>query len=82
MTDLRTAIVWGYGHYVVFGAAAAVGAGLAVAVDEAAHHAAIGPVAAGAAVAVPVVLYLMCLWWLHDRPAYRRTRLFGPIAGR
>jgi low temperature requirement protein LtrA len=80
LTNLRTAIVWGYGHYVVFAAAAAVGAGLAVAVDQAAHHATIGPVAAGAAVAIPVVLFLMCLWVLHDRPAYRQTRLLGPVA--
>jgi low temperature requirement protein LtrA len=75
LTNLRTAIVWGYGHYVVFAAAAAVGAGLAVAVDQAAHHATIGPVAAGAAVAIPVVLFLMCLWVLHDQ-----TRLLGPVA--
>ena len=34
LTSLRKAIVWGYGHYVVFAAAAAVGAGLAVAVDQ------------------------------------------------
>ena len=80
LTSLSTAIVWGYGHYVVFAAAAAVGAGLAVAVDQAAHHATIGPRAAGAAVAIPVVLYLMCLWVLHDRPAYRKTRLLGPVA--
>ena len=42
LASLRTAIVWGYGHYVVFAAAAAVGAGLAVAVDQAAHHTKIG----------------------------------------
>jgi low temperature requirement protein LtrA len=80
LTDLRTAIVWGYGHYVVFAAAAAVGAGLAVAVDQAARHATIGPVAAGAAVAIPVAVFLVCVWFLHDRPTYRRTRLLGPVA--
>ena len=64
----------------VFVAVAAVGAGLAVAVDVATHHAEIGPVVAGAAVAVPVAIYLVCLWVLHHRPEYRRTVAFGPIA--
>ncbi len=80
LTSLRKAIVWGYGHYLVFAAAAAVGAGLAVAVDEATHHAKVSVVGAGAAVAIPVAVYLLCLWFLHDRPEYRQTRLFGPIA--
>jgi low temperature requirement protein LtrA len=79
LTGLRKAIVWGYGHYVVFAAAAAVGAGLAVSVDYATHHAKIGASAAGAAVTVPVAVYLLCLWFLHDRPEYGRTRVLGPI---
>ena len=80
LTSLGKAIVWGYGHYFVFGAAAAVGAGLAVSVDEATDHAKVSAVGAGAAVAVPVAIYLLCLWVLHDRPEYRQTRWFGPIA--
>jgi low temperature requirement protein LtrA len=80
LTNLRTAIAWGYGHYVIFAAAAAVGAGLAVAVDQAAHHTKIGPTGAGAAVAIPVAVFLVCLWFLHYRPAHRQIRLLGPIA--
>ena len=49
----------------MFAAAAAVGSGLAVCVDHATHHAEISEVAAGAAVAVPVAVYLVCLWFLH-----------------
>jgi low temperature requirement protein LtrA len=80
-TSLPKAILWGYGHYLVFAAAAAVGAGLAVAVDQVTHRAHIGPVTAGAAVAVPVAVYLLCLWFLHYRPDdHRGTRLAGPIA--
>ena len=30
--------------------------------------------------AIPVAVYFVCLWYLHDRPEYRRTRWFGPIA--
>jgi low temperature requirement protein LtrA len=80
LRGLRRALVWGYGHYLVFAAAAAVGAGLAVSVDVATHHAAAGPVTAGAAVAIPVAVFLLCLWVLHHRPLYRRTRAYGPIA--
>jgi low temperature requirement protein LtrA len=79
LTSLRKGIVWGYGHYLVFAAAAAVGAGLAVAVDHETHHAKVGAVGAGFAVTVPVSVYLLCLWYLHDRPEYGRTRAIGPI---
>ncbi len=80
LTGLRKAIVWGYGHYLVFAAAAAVGAGLAVGVDHATQHAQVNAVGAGAAVAIPVAVYLLCLWVLHYRPEHRRTRLAGPLA--
>jgi len=80
LTSIQRAFFWGYGHYFVFASAAAAGAGLAVAVDAATHTAKIGPVGAGMAVAVPVATYLLSLWVLHDRPDYRHTRAFGPIA--
>ncbi len=78
--ELRKAITWGYGHFVVFGSAAAVGAGLAVNVDHVTHHAAIGPVGAGAAVAIPVSLYVLSLWWLHFRPSSVAYASLTPIA--
>ena len=80
LTSFRRAFMWGYGHYVVFASAAAVGAGLAVNVDVVTAHAHIGPIAAGYAVAIPACAYLLCLWVLHDRPEYRRTRVLGPLA--
>jgi low temperature requirement protein LtrA len=80
LTSLPKAIIWGYGHYVVFGSAAAVGAGLAVSVDYATHHAKVSSMVAGDAVALPVAVYLVCLWFLHDRPEYGWTRALGPIA--
>lgn len=64
----------------VFAAAAAVGAGLAVCVDHSTHHAKISDVAAGAAVAVPVAVYLVCLWFLHagsERSV--ATRVVAPL---
>jgi low temperature requirement protein LtrA len=80
LTSLRKVIVWGYGHYLIFGATAAVGAGLAVSADEATGHAKVGSVGAGFAVAIPVAVFLICLWVLHDRPEYRRSRWLGPLA--
>jgi low temperature requirement protein LtrA len=80
LTSARKAFMWGYGHYFVFASAAAVGAGLAVEVDAVTGSAKIGSVGAGFSVAVPVAIYLVCLWFLHHRPEYRPTRSYGPIA--
>lgn len=66
-TTSRPSFVWGYGHLVVFASAAAVGAGGAVAVDQATHHAELSARGATAAVAVPVALYLLSVWLLHAR---------------
>ncbi|HET9269810.1 MAG TPA: low temperature requirement protein A [Vicinamibacterales bacterium] len=79
LRTMRRAFVWGYGHYFVFASAAAVGAGLGVAVDRVGGHAAIGPVATGMAVAIPVASFLIGLWILNDRPEYARTRALGLV---
>ncbi|WP_367042864.1 low temperature requirement protein A [Streptomyces sp. Je 1-332] len=63
----RQAFLWGYGHYVILGAAAAIGAGLEVAVEEAVGKAHISTLAASAAVTVPMALYLLTVWLLHSR---------------
>ncbi|MER5220534.1 low temperature requirement protein A [Streptomyces flaveus] len=68
LTSDRAAFPWGYGHYLVFGSAAAVGAGLAVNVDHVTHHSEISDAAAGAAVTVPVAVFLLVLYLLHIRP--------------
>jgi low temperature requirement protein LtrA len=68
LTSLRVGIVWGYGHYLVFASAAAVGAGLAVNVDYLTDHAAIGARGAAAAFTIPVALFLLAVWALQVRP--------------
>lgn len=76
------AFVWGYGHYFVFGAAAAVGAGLAAAVDHATDHSELSDTQAALAVTVPVAVYLAAVWVLHVahvRPGPRRI-VTGPVA--
>ncbi|MFD7511972.1 low temperature requirement protein A [Streptomyces sp. NPDC059853] len=65
LTTLRTALTWGYGHYAVFAALAALGAGIEAALDVTEHHAHLSERAAGLAVAVPVALVLPLLAALH-----------------
>ncbi len=74
LTSQQTAYVWGYGHYLIFSSAAAVGAGLAVSVDHVRHAAHLSAVAAGYAVAAPVAVFLISVWALHVRP-----HLGGPV---
>ena len=68
LTSIGRSFEWGYGHYFIWGAAAAVGAGVAVAVDVATDHADVDMVVGGAAVAVPVAIYITGTWVLHDLP--------------
>jgi low temperature requirement protein LtrA len=73
--------LYGYGHLVVLGSAAAVGAGIAVVADVATNHAHIGRMAAGYAVAVPVAVFLVSLWLLHLLAGTEgRTRSWAPVA--
>jgi low temperature requirement protein LtrA len=68
LTSLRAAFIWGYGHYLIWGSAAAVGAGLAVNVDHAVHQAHVGERVAGAAFTLPVALYVLTVWALNLQP--------------
>jgi low temperature requirement protein LtrA len=66
----RIAFPWGYGHYLVFASAAAVGAGVAVMVDRVTEHTHLSDVAAAASFTVPVILYLIAV-------AFVQTLLYG-----
>lgn len=57
----RRAFLWGYSHYFVFAAAAAVGAGISVTVDHATHTAHLTALQAHLALALPVAVFLTCL---------------------
>ncbi|MEU6062716.1 low temperature requirement protein A [Streptomyces sp. NPDC047097] len=63
----RQAFIWGYGHYGILGAAAAIGAGIEVAVEQAVGVAHLSATAAAAAVTLPAALYLLLVWGLHAR---------------
>jgi len=77
-----TAFLWGYGHYLVFAGAAATGAGLALAVDQATGHSSLSDAQAGLAVTVPVTCYLLTVWALHrrDKPPGLMRACAAPLA--
>ena len=71
--DLGRSLTWGYGHALIFAAGAAVGAGFAVLVDVVSGHAQVSPKVGNYAVAVPVALYLLGLWFVRDRLYFDST---------
>jgi low temperature requirement protein LtrA len=66
--------LWGYGHYGIFAALAALGAGLEVAVRQTAGHDAVGTLGTGYAVAAPTAAFLALLWLSHA-PIVPRSRV-------
>lgn len=82
LTSLNQSLKWGYGRYVIFGAAAAIGAGFEVLVDDvlapAAASGAVGGDAGahgpsqllvGYAMVAPVAIFLIGMWFLQVQPA-------------
>ncbi|MGV8936137.1 MAG: low temperature requirement protein A [Allorhizobium sp.] len=65
--DLKRALTWGYGHFVIFASGAAVGAGFAVLVDIIAGHAKVSLFIGEYAVGIPVAVYMLGLWFVRDR---------------
>jgi low temperature requirement protein LtrA len=76
--------LWGYGHYGIFAALAALGAGLEAAVRRTGDHDAADPLGTGYAVAFPTAAYLALLWVSHapilPRSRVRPTVLLGAAA--
>jgi len=64
----RQAFLWGYGHYLIFGSAAAIGAGLEVATEQVTGAAHISALAAALAVTIPTALFSIAVWLVHIRP--------------
>jgi low temperature requirement protein LtrA len=64
-----SSFLWGYGHYVLFMATAAVGAGFSACADVLTGHSALSHWQAGMTVAVPASVYVLLVWTLHIRPA-------------
>ncbi|TQM61753.1 low temperature requirement protein A [Humibacillus xanthopallidus] len=62
----RAAFLWGYGHYVLFAAVAAVGAGVQAQLQLDAHGEVTDHVVSAAAVAMPVAVSLAAIAWLQQ----------------
>ncbi|MEV0094889.1 low temperature requirement protein A [Streptomyces sp. NPDC050738] len=73
LASARNGFLWGYGHFLVFGSAAAIGAGMEVVVEQASGKAEISVRAASAAVTVPAAVFLLTVWLLHARHFKRTT---------
>ena len=77
----RVGFPWGYGHYVVFAAAAAVGAGVGVMVDSVTGHAHVSDTGAAAAFTIPVVLYVAAVVFIQALLfGVHRLRLAASVA--
>ncbi|AXT86188.1 low temperature requirement protein A [Aeromicrobium sp. A1-2] len=80
LTNSSIGFAWGFGHYAIFGAAAAVGAGLAARVDYYTDHAEVSDVVSATFVTGPGVVFLSALWFvsirLHDS-SWRTLAPFG-----
>ncbi|UYQ65857.1 low temperature requirement protein A [Streptomyces peucetius] len=81
LTGLRSALLWGYGHYAVFASAAAVGAGLALNVAHTTGHGHLTDHAVAAAYTIPVAVYITVVWLLHHRASEvrRATDIVHPL---
>ncbi|MDP5313545.1 low temperature requirement protein A [Streptomyces poriferorum] len=82
LTTLRMALLWGYGHYLVFASAAAVGAGLAVNVAHTTGHGHLSDRAAAAVYTIPVAVFVTLVWLLHHRTGglRRAADVLHPVA--
>ena len=65
--ELRHALLWGYGHFAIFAAGAATGAGMLVMLNILDHSAHVAAQTGIMAIAVPVAIYLATLWLIRDR---------------
>lgn len=68
LTSLRASLVWGYGHYFIFAAVAAVGAGMEVAVDYDLHEAHIAALGTAMSITIPLAVFLLGVWGLQIGP--------------
>lgn len=69
------AFLWGYGHSLILGSAAAVGVGLAVIADYEIGESAITRFGAGLAVAIPVAIFIASTWGFHLRRSGPRAKV-------
>jgi low temperature requirement protein LtrA len=81
LQGVRSAFLWRYGHYLIFSSAAAIGAGIEVAIEQAVGQAAISTPSAAAAVTIPTAVFVFFTWLLHARrgPSPSRQQVLLPL---
>ncbi len=67
----KRVFLWGYGHFIIFASAAAVGAGFAALVDASGDHGHGSPDSARWVISISIALYLFGLWFVRDRHILR-----------
>ncbi|MET0929545.1 MAG: low temperature requirement protein A [Aeromicrobium sp.] len=79
LTGNDIGFTWGFGHYVIFGSAAAVGAGLSARIAYYGHHAEVSDLVSSAFVTGPVAAALAALWVVNVRLHDPTIRTAGPF---
>lgn len=81
LTSFKKVFYWGYGHYFIFLSIAAVGAGLAVGVEAITKHSEITNQQAEYAIAIPLSIYSLAVWLIHDLQTDKGWRkLWHPLS--
>ncbi|MGI8880444.1 MAG: low temperature requirement protein A [Jatrophihabitans sp.] len=62
-----TTMIWGFGHYFIFAATAAIGAGLAARVDHYTHHGAASGLVTAWCLTIPVAVIVAVIYVIHLR---------------
>lgn len=68
--NLKHALTWGYGHFIIFAAGAGIGAGFSVLVDIISGESKASIIIGNYAIAIPIALYMLGLWFVRDRFNY------------
>jgi low temperature requirement protein LtrA len=71
--------LWGYTHYGLFAALAALGAGLEVAVEQTGHHIKASSLVTCYAVAIPTAVFLVLLWVINRLLVPEPVLRVGPV---
>ena len=67
ITTLRSSLIFGYFHYLIFAAAGAFSAGIEVAIGSISGQEHVGHFASSLTLTVPVTVFILGIWWLTLR---------------
>ena len=65
--EFSTALIWGYGHVLIFGSLAAIGAGVAAELDVVSHHSHVSQAVIAWWIGAPLALFFAALHLARDR---------------